>query len=73
MENWLLSGLGIMAIGIGVVFSFLILLVLSMNLKYLILKTFFPKSLLEEKVSVISGEAEVAVAIAAVKNFIKTK
>jgi sodium pump decarboxylase gamma subunit len=65
------QGLPITVLGMSVVFTFLTLLVISMYLLNAILRTFFPKTMVEEVVSTDGIQAEIAVAIAAAKAYTK--
>lgn len=71
----LVEGLFLMFIGMAVVFLFLIILVLTVIVISKILAKFFPEP--EEGPALVlapaaSGEAEIALAIAAVKAFLKS-
>jgi len=66
----LLDGLIVMAIGMGVVFAFLTIMVMVMNISAGIFKLFPEKVQAESKINkVIEKNDEIAIVIAAVKAF----
>ena len=56
----ILNGLTITIIGMAIVFAFLVILVLAMNLLFITLKKFFPKALSERPESKAIREREAA-------------
>ena len=73
MEDSLSQGLSLMLLGMGMVFGFLILLILSMKVVSGIITRFFPEKEEENKIALRAGgsDVEIAIAIAAAQNYSK--
>ena len=67
------QGLSLMALGMGIVFSFLVILIVSMYVSSKIINRFFPDKEEEQALPRPAGgnDAQVALAIAAAKRYTK--
>ena len=67
------EGLSLMALGMGIVFSFLLILIVSMKISSFVINRFFPVKEEEQALPQPAGgnEAQIALAIAAARRYAK--